>query len=107
MTGTEDPRHVSRDHIELRFCYDCPRPHAENCPTCFGFGLKSGGGIVTAGKAFADEAIEGWVACSVCGGGPPVGPSPLLAVVDEIAAGEEIQEHLQTTLRRGTTSRRP
>ena len=57
--------------MELQICTSCPRPHAENCPDCFGFGFYGAGAIVSAARAFGDGPVPGWVKCGTCGGGPP------------------------------------
>jgi hypothetical protein len=62
---------------DARICRACPVPHVENCPECFGFGLKVSRGPdgdipITADRAqsiIADDNIS-WKQCPICKGTP-------------------------------------
>lgn len=56
--------------MTLHWCDDLgceAKPHVDNCPDCFGFGLKMNRTPLTAMEAeLADDYIE----CQICGGSP-------------------------------------
>lgn len=68
-------------NFEPRMCNSCHKPHVQNCPRCYGFGLKpvtSEAAIaeglrelpVKASEAEEGSAPENWTKCPVCGGTP-------------------------------------
>lgn len=61
MTPTEPPR----------ICTSCAKPHVDNCPDCFGFGLYNvpGGAVpVRAVEAINRSLRHPVVRCATCGG---------------------------------------
>lgn len=50
---------------ELRICRKCEIHHFENCPACFGFGVKAGGVPVTAEEAHSGEMLISF-RCPIC-----------------------------------------
>jgi hypothetical protein len=65
---------------EPRICNECTPSHAENCGTCFGWGLHdppvTDGCKIIAGHHLEEAAANGrWKRCQECGGSP-VGREP-------------------------------
>ena len=57
--------------MDLRICYACDPPHAENCPMCFGYGFPENGAPIEAGEAGEDWKEDApYTPCPTCGGTP-------------------------------------
>lgn len=58
------------DTNRLRICRKCVMPHYENCPECFGFGLRPGREVawvpVTVKDACLDIDLEEIADCPTC-----------------------------------------
>ncbi len=50
-------------------CTKCEIHHVENCDTCFGFGLRRSGGIISASEAH-DKKYNSYKECPECKGIP-------------------------------------
>ena len=74
----DDDHALTEQVVELRICTDCEIPHFENCPLCFGFGIRadiSGRVAVAAGEASRSVKFKPCPACRSTPKGVPSEPN--------------------------------